>query len=153
MTLRSIFRKAFLVDILQGLSITFRHQRQADIITERYPLVRPKIADRFRGYPHLKVDPQTGQTLCIACGMCAAACPEKLITVEGERDPETKKKKMTDFSYDLKRCMFCGLCQEACPTDCLELTQGYEIAFYQQDGMKLSRKDLEQGPTPKEYVR
>lgn len=153
MKIPPLLRKLLLLDIIQGLSITFKHQRQADVITEQYPLERPEIAERYRGYPHLKVDPTTGETLCIGCGMCAAACPEKLIGVESERDPETKKKKMTAFQYDMSRCMFCGLCQEACPTDCLELTREYEIALYDRKGMQLNRERLESDPDRTEYLR
>ncbi|HYE26412.1 MAG TPA: NADH-quinone oxidoreductase subunit I [Clostridia bacterium] len=153
MTLGAVLRKIFMVDILTGMSVTFRHQKQADVITEQYPLERPVIAERYRGQPRLAVDPETGETLCNGCGMCVTACPEKLITVTSERDPETKKKKMTTYTLDLSRCMFCGLCQEACPTDCIELTQDYEMALYSREGMVLSREQLEQGPKPTVYVR
>ena len=153
MSLTAFLRRFLLVDFFEGMAVTFRSQAPKELVTEQYPLQRPKIADAYRGQPRLEVDPETGKTKCIACGLCVTACPEKLIKVEGEKNPETKKKEMTTFSYDLSRCMFCGLCQEACPQDCLRLSRDYEMALYSREGMELSRDRLEQGPTPTEYKR
>jgi NADH-quinone oxidoreductase subunit I len=147
----TLVKRFLLIDFFQGMAVTFRSQKPSELVTEQYPLERPKIADGFRGQPRLTVDPETGQTKCIACGLCVTACPEKLIKVEGERNPETKKKQMTTFSYDISRCMFCGLCQEACPQDCLVLSKDYEMAQYSREGMELTREQLEQGQKPKEY--
>ena len=101
----------------------------------------------------MNVNPETGEPLCIACGLCALACPEKLIVVGSERNPETKKKELTAFSYDISRCMFCGLCEEACPSDALELSQDFEMATYSRDELLLNREKLEQGPEPTVYER
>jgi NADH-quinone oxidoreductase subunit I len=49
--------------------------------------------------------------------------------------------------------MFCGLCEDACPTDCLELTQDYEIAQYSRDNLVLDRARLEQGSEITGYSR
>lgn len=153
MSIAPLLRKIFLVDLLKGLSVTFRYQKPGEIITEQYPMERPAIAERYRGQPRLNVNPDTGETLCIACGLCALACPEKLITVQSERNPETKRKELTSFSYDTSRCMFCGLCEEACSTDALELTQDYEFALYERNGMVFNRQRLEKGPEPTVYAR
>ena len=99
------------------------------------------------------VNPETGETLCIACNLCATACPEHLIVVQSERNPVTKRKEMTSFTYDVSRCMFCGLCVEACSTDCLELSQDYELAQYTRDNLVLARARLERGPEPTVYTR
>ena len=50
------------------------------------------IFERFRGQPRLNVNPDTGESLCIVCNLCALACPEQLIVVKGERNPVTKRK-------------------------------------------------------------
>jgi NADH-quinone oxidoreductase subunit I len=99
------------------------------------------------------VNPDTDETMCIACDLCALACPEHLIVVSSERNEKTRRKELTNFTYDLSRCMFCGLCEDACPTDALELTQDFELASYTRDGMIWDRETLEKGPQPTQYQR
>lgn len=149
--LKEGFKRLFLVDLAKGLTVTFRSQAPKHVCTEQYPLQRPQVAERFRGAPRLNVNPETNETLCIACDLCALACPERLIVVGSERNPTTRRKELTTFTYDLSRCMFCGLCEDACPTDALELTQDFEMATYSREGVILDRKALEQGPQPTEY--
>jgi NADH-quinone oxidoreductase subunit I len=114
---------------------------------------RPQVAERYRGAPRLNVNPDTNETMCIACDLCALACPEHLIVVTSERNPNTRRKELTTFTYDLSRCMFCGLCEDACPTDCLELTQDFELANYTREGMIWDRQTLELGPKPTVYKK
>jgi NADH-quinone oxidoreductase subunit I len=137
-------RKILLIDILKGLALTFRYT-YTKVYTEQYPTVKPKLAERYRGAPRLNTDPETGETLCIACDLCAEACPEDLIVVTSVRDPESKKKVLTEYTFDMSRCMFCGLCQEVCPTNAIELTQDFELAMYNRKGMKWDRARLEKG--------
>ena len=47
--MHTLFRKIFLVDLLQGLRVTFRTQHPRNICTDEYPRARPKVAERFRG--------------------------------------------------------------------------------------------------------
>ena len=88
----------------------------------------PRSPSATAGAPRLNNNPETGETLCICCNLCALACPEKLIVVSSERNEQTRRKELTDFTYDTSRCMFCGLCEDACPVDALELTQDFELA-------------------------
>ncbi len=147
----SLWRKIFLVDLLEGLRVTFRQQHPKNIVTEQYPAERPMIAERYRGAPRLNINPENGQTLCIACDLCSLACPENLIVVGWERNPETKRKDLVTFTYDTSRCMFCGLCEDACPVDALELTQDFELASYSREGAIFDRQVLEEGIKPTKY--
>jgi NADH-quinone oxidoreductase subunit I len=151
--MKSALKKLFMVDLLRGLQVTFRNQDPKEIYTEQYPMQRPQVAERFRGAPRLNAHPETDETLCIACDLCAVACPEHLIVVGSERNPTTRRKELTTFTYDLSRCMFCGLCEDACPTDCLELTQDYEMAAYDRQSAIWDREKLERGPQPTEYKK
>ena len=149
---QSLLHRLLLIDLIKGLLVTFRHQSPRKNYTEQYPKVRPRVAERYRGAPRLNNDPETGQTLCIACNLCALACPEYCIEVGWERDRE-KKKVLTTFTFDLSRCMFCGLCEDACPTPALELTQDFELSHYDRREMKWDRQHLEQGNQPILYTR
>ena len=148
-----LLRRIFLVDLFKGMMVTFKYQHPRHIYTEQYPLERPMVAERYRGAPRLNIHPDTGESLCISCNLCALACPENLIVVGCERDDATRRKVLTTFTYDTSRCMFCGLCEDACPTDCLELTQDFEMAAYSREGAIWDRNRLEQGPTPAHYNR
>ncbi len=145
------FRKLRPAGLLRGLWLTFRHQKPSLVETEQYPLVRPHVSERYRGAPRLNIDPSSGETLCISCNLCALACPENLIVVSSIRNEKTRRKDLTEFTYDLSRCLFCGLCEDACPVDALELTQDFELASYTREGMIWDRQMLEEGPRPVDY--
>lgn len=154
-------RRFFLEDLWRGLRLTFRFNMGAitdrdavggrGIYTEQYPKNRPDVAPRFHGAPRLNMDPETHDTLCIACNLCALACPEECIDIipmdiEVITAGKPRKKKVLDeLIFDTSRCMFCALCQEVCPTYCLELTQDFELATYSRAGFVWNRRMLEQG--------
>lgn len=150
--MRKLLRTILLADLWEGLWVTFRTQHPKNIVTEQYPAERPMVAERYRGAPRLNINPENGETLCIACDLCALACPENLIVVGWERNPETKRKELVTFTYDTSRCMFCGLCEDACPVDALELTQDFELASFTREGAILDRQALEDGIKPTKYV-
>jgi NADH-quinone oxidoreductase subunit I len=150
--MRKLLRTILLADLWEGLWVTFRTQHPKNIVTEQYPAERPMVAERYRGAPRLNINPENGETLCIACDLCALACPENLIVVGWERNPETKRKELVTFTYDTSRCMFCGLCEDACPVDALELTQDFELASFTREGAIFDRQLLEDGIKPTKYV-
>ena len=160
-TWREKLKRFFFGDLIAGLKLTLKYNVGAltdkdavsgyGIYTEQYPSVRPQVAPRFHGAPRLNMDPETKETLCIACNLCALACPEDCIDVIAMDIEMTvggkprKKKVLDEFIFDTSRCMFCALCQEACPTACLELTQDFELATYSRAGFVWNREMLEQG--------
>jgi NADH-quinone oxidoreductase subunit I len=149
--MKQFLQTVLLLDLLKGLWVTLRNQRPSLVYTEQYPLERPPVAERYRGAPRLNVHPENEETLCIACNLCALACPEELIVVGAQRNKETRRKDLTTFIYDTSRCMFCGLCEDACPVDALELTQDFELASFTRHGAIWDRQMLEEGPLPTEY--
>jgi NADH-quinone oxidoreductase subunit I len=151
--MKELLKRVFMWDLLKGMMLTFRYQAPKNVTTEQYPQERPMVAERYRGAPRLNMNPETGESLCISCNLCALACPENLIVVGWLRDDATRRKVLTTFTYDTSRCMFCGLCEDACPTDCLELTQDFEMAHYNREGAIWDRHRLEVGPTPTHYTR
>jgi NADH-quinone oxidoreductase subunit I len=147
----NLLKRILFIDVIAGLLVTFRQQRPSNVYTEQYPAERPAVAERYRGAPRLNINPENGENLCIACDLCAVACPENLIVVGSVRDAKTKHKVLTTFTYDLSRCMFCGLCEDACPVDAIELTQDFELASFTRKGMIWDRQMLEEGPVPVPY--
>lgn len=160
-------QRFFFADLIRGLWLTFKFNVGAifdrdavggrGIYTEQYPKERPDVAPRFHGAPRLNMDPETHDTLCIACNLCALVCPEDCIDVLA-MDIEVitagkprRKKVLDEFIFDTSRCMFCALCQEACPTNCLELTQEFELATYSRAGFVWNRQMLEQGRETVKY--
>src|SRR5450759_5943896 len=107
--MRGLLNRIFLVDLFQGLWVTFRNQHPKYIYTEQYPAERPKVAERYRGAPRLNINPDNGETLCISCHLCALACPEALIVVTSERNEVTKRTDLTTFTSDTSRCMSLSL--------------------------------------------
>ena len=154
---KQIISRFLLVDFMKGMALTFKTQAPRHNITEQYPTARPNIGERFRGAPRMNIDPETGESLCIACNLCAVACPENLITVteevrEVEENGKIKKKRfLADYLYDTSRCMFCGYCQDACPTFCIELTQNFEMAMYRRKDFAWTWKMLEDGANQPVY--
>jgi len=166
-TWKEKLKRFFLSDMLKGMWLTLKYNVGAltdknsvsgfGIYTEQYPSVRPIVAPRFHGAPRLNMDPETHESLCIACNLCALACPEDCIDVI-PMDIEVmvagkprKKKVLDEFIFDTSRCMFCALCQEACPTACLELTQEFELATYSRAGFVWNREMLEQGREARKF--
>lgn len=106
------------------------------VFTVQYPKEKLPLPENFRGLPFQVIDPETGQTRCTACGICAQACPPQCIWIVRATDPETGKPKRepAEFYIDVSLCMSCGFCVEFCPADAIKMNNDYEIALYNRDG-------------------
>ena len=113
--------------LLVGMRITIEQFFKPNV-TVQYPHQSLKMTPRYRGHVVLVRDPDTGQSLCIACKSCEKACPSDCIVVEGIKREGEKKKSVTDFMLDFTKCSLCGSCVEVCPTDALEYSHGYNLA-------------------------
>lgn len=119
--------------IAKGMSVTLK-EMMSPTVTEDYPDAPPKFQERFRGVHVLQRD-EAGLEKCVACFLCAAACPSNCIYIEA--DENTEKKRMSGgeryasvYNIDYSRCIFCGFCVEACPTDAITHGHEFEIASY-----------------------
>lgn len=140
------------VSIIKGLGVTlYNWSFLRPSVTQLYPEERPVLPERYRGMPVLPVDPETGRSGCIACGMCARTCPQGIITVVMDKSDPKDRKPLT-FTIDLSKCMFCGLCSDACPTKCLVPAKNFELACTTREGMFYELDDLMRlgGILPKE---
>ena len=120
----------YLPAIYEGFKVTFKHffTNVNDINaveTLRYPEEQPlDITSRYRGLHRLtqRID---GSEACVACFMCATACPSNCIFIEAEdRLDGVDEKRPKSFLLDTLECVFCGYCVEACPCDAIRMDTG-----------------------------
>ncbi len=146
----------YLPEVFKGLGTTLKHllgsvgQGPRNKAME-YPEVRREDLSlekggmhigNFRGVHRLNRDEQ-GRVRCVACFMCATACPAHCIHIEGTESPwDDREKYPVKFDLDELRCIFCGMCEEACPVDAIELTQTYDIVGLSRQEMIFDKEKL-----------
>ncbi len=113
MGLKDLIKKGAFVDILRGMSVTGTYF-VVDKVTVEYPEEKLQPYPRFRGAHALLTDPETGDTKCVACMLCATICPSRCISIVGEQMPEGRSRPAS-FDLDLSRCIFCGLVRGGLP--------------------------------------
>jgi NADH-quinone oxidoreductase subunit I len=109
-------------------------------VTVQYPEEKRPLPPRWRGRIVLTRDPD-GAERCVACYLCAAACPVDCIALQATQD-ETGRRYPAFFRINFSRCIFCGFCEEACPTCAIQLTPDYEMAEYARPSLVYEKDDL-----------
>jgi NADH-quinone oxidoreductase subunit I len=163
--------------IAKGFRVTFQ-QMLGPTVTENYPQSKPlpsadsKLAfakvdagrvsgaevgvtfeGRYRGVHVLRRD-ENGLEKCVACFLCAAACPSNCIYIEaaentGDHRISAAERYAKVYNIDYNRCIFCGYCVEACPCDAITHGQGFEIAAYDTSALVWRKEQmLEAVPAP-----
>lgn len=139
--------RMYLTPIIDGLTITLGHFFKAakgDTFTVQFPEERPQFGNPliYRGVHRLNKDEQ-GRVKCVACFMCATACPAHCIDIIGEEAPwEDREKYPQSFVIDELRCIFCGMCEEACPVDAIELTSMFDLTGASREEMIFDKEKL-----------
>ncbi len=134
----------FLPAIVEGLKTTLRHVGDKKVETQQYPEVRPELPLHYRGVHRLNRDEQ-GRVKCVACMLCATACPADCIHIEAAAAPPEwpdRDKFPLSFVLDELRCIYCGMCEEACPVDAIELTHIYDLTGESREAMVYNREKL-----------
>ncbi|HLY63578.1 MAG TPA: NADH-quinone oxidoreductase subunit NuoI [Terriglobia bacterium] len=131
--------------LAKGFSITLRTMFKRTV-TENYPDEPVHFEDRYRGIHVLRRD-ENGLEKCVACFLCAAACPSNCIYIEAAENTADKRISAAEryakvYNIDYNRCIFCGYCVEACPCDAITHGQGFEIAAYNTNELVWRKEQL-----------
>ncbi len=125
--------------IIRTLWDVFLHMF-AKRVTIQYPEEKAYLSARYRGRIILSRDPDGGER-CVACYLCAVACPVDCIALQATED-ETGRRYPEWFRINFSRCIFCGLCEDACPTYAIQLTPDIEMSEYRRQDMVYEKENL-----------
>lgn len=138
-----LIERIFLLEIFKGLALTLKKFLFAKPVTIQYPeKEKVKPASGFRGRHALVRDPESGDTLCIACMRCVKVCPSKCIYVEYEVDPSLKKRRVIRYDIEAIRCVYCGYCEEICPVNAIVLTEVFEYLGFKREELYFTKEKL-----------
>src|SRR5580700_137513 len=139
-----------LAGIAKGMSITFGEMLQPTQV-ENYPdgpgpLRGAVLEQRYRGAHVLQRD-ENGLEKCVACFLCAAACPANCIYIEADENTAEVRISSSEryakvYNIDYNRCIFCGYCVEACPTDAITHGHGFELATLNATNLVMRKNDM-----------
>lgn len=142
------YENLYLLQIGQGLGVTARHMGGVlfgnKAITVQYPEEQHVPSQNYRGVHRLNKD-EKGRVKCVACMLCATACPAHCIDIVGTTAPETwpdREKYPLSFVIDELRCIYCGMCEEACPVEAIELTGLYDLTGLSREQMIFDKTKL-----------
>ncbi len=128
--------------ILIGMRISLKYCF-AKTVTLQYPDVAPALQPRYRGFHFFEIEK------CIACDLCAKACPVECIYIEKTGPRKIDKAtniatggKMTRYAIDYAKCMFCALCVDPCPTECIHMGNLHDLSGYDRESMIVEFTDL-----------
>lgn len=133
--------------LLGGLAVTLRHffrnvLRPKSRLTIEYPEERRQYSPRFRGHHILTTRPD-GSVRCVACYLCAQACPAECIHIEAGEQPDVNVEKYpVVYEIDMLRCVFCGYCVDACPEEAIIMSNNYDMAYFSRDQSVVGKGDL-----------
>jgi NADH-quinone oxidoreductase subunit I len=141
-----LFEQLYLPAIFSGIATTARHGFdvlfRGKAVTQQFPEQRPKLPPNYRGVHRLNRDEQ-GRIKCVACYMCATACPAHCIDIVAAPSPWPDREKYPEtFVIDELRCIYCGMCEQACPVDAIELTTLADLTGLSREEMMFDKEKL-----------
>jgi NADH-quinone oxidoreductase subunit I len=128
-----------MLSVIRTLWDVFLHSFRRRV-TIQYPEQKAYLSARYRGRIILSRDREGGER-CVACYLCAVACPVDCIALQATEDPAGRRYPEF-FRINFSRCIFCGYCEEACPTYAIQLTPDTEMGEYQRQNMVYEKEHL-----------
>ena len=137
----TLMERLYFPEIVKGMLLTLAHMFKKKT-TLLYPEIKNILPAGYRGAHRLNKDEQ-GRIKCVACEMCAVACPAHCITIEGmESGWDDREKIARTFQIDMLRCIFCGMCVEACPEDAIDMTSNIDLVAMTREQMIWDKERL-----------
>ena len=140
--------------IAKGMSITFREMFEPTVV-ENYPdgpgpFKGAKFQERYRGVHVLQRD-ENGLEKCVACFLCAAACPSNCIYIEAAENTAENRVSGAEryanvYNIDYNRCIFCGYAWKLAHRRHTH-GHGFEIASFNASNL-VYRKEQMLAPKP-----
>jgi NADH-quinone oxidoreductase subunit I len=149
-TARSYFQNIYdnLKSVMIGMRITLKYCFQRTV-TVQYPEQKLSFAPRYRGIHEFEANK------CIACDLCAKACPVDCIYIDktgprridkttGTVNPaDPKNGELLRFAIDYSKCLFCALCTEPCPTYCIHMGKLHDLSSYSREDVVVEFTELD----------
>jgi NADH-quinone oxidoreductase subunit I len=128
-----------MLSVLRSIWEVFLHAFRPRV-TIQYPEQKAYLSPRYRGRIILSRDPDGGER-CVACHLCAVACPVDCIALQATED-ERGRRYPEFFRINFSRCIFCGFCEEACPTYAIQLVPDTEMGEYRRPNLVYEKEHL-----------
>jgi NADH-quinone oxidoreductase subunit I len=135
-SIRGYFAEIFQAvhSIAVGMSITIKYCF-SKTVTIPYPEQKIDFSPRYRGIHEFEA------AKCIACDLCAKACPVDCIYID--YTGRGRNVQLNRFAIDYSKCMFCALCTEPCPTACIHMGKLHDLSAYSREDMVVEFLDLD----------
>lgn len=118
--------KLYFPEIMKGMAFSFKHMFRKQV-TIQYPEQKIELGPEFRGRPVLVEE--HGQERCVACGLCARACPPLAISMQASETEDKKERYPEMFEINMLRCIYCGFCEDVCPEEAIVMSPEYDFNF------------------------
>ena len=130
-----------------GLWLTLKHFFRnlwgGSRVTIQYPEERREYSHRYRGH-HILTSRPDGSLRCVACYLCATACPADCIHIEAAEHPDLNIEKYpVVYDIDMLRCVFCGYCVDACPEEAIIMSNNTDMAYFSRDQSIVGKEQLQ----------